>query len=155
MAQVTSPLLSCFNFSPDTTTVTDTNTMIGANIEEGDGPVERHVLETVGSYGYQINRIVDVLTVLVDQAEELGMLAKLMPEDERSIQDFVVMAARASAASEKFLSQTTQQAAERLIRGMRALGKSDSISDRLLCNRLKAQLREEILDEEEAEKKTA
>src|SRR6266511_881647 len=47
-------------FAPDTTTITDTSTIMGSNIQEGDGPIERHVLEKVGSYGYQINRIVDV-----------------------------------------------------------------------------------------------
>jgi hypothetical protein len=38
---------------------------------------------------------------------------------------------------------------------MRALEKSDNFSDRLLCSKLKAQLREAILAEKEAEKKTA
>jgi hypothetical protein len=53
---------------------------ITINNNAGDVDVERAVLGQVGSYGYQMSRILDAVTVLVDQFEEQGGLDKLQPE---------------------------------------------------------------------------
>ena len=156
MAPVPTPWLSCFNFSPDTTTVTDTNTIIGSNIEEGDGPIERHVLENVGSYGFQLNRIIDVLSIIVDRATAgKGMLSDLrtddatpkntMTEDMKSLRDFKDMAETTRSEADKFISERTERAAGRFIQGMQLLKKSDSWENKDLYLKLKKQIEQEIL----------
>lgn len=143
MSQDNTPLFSWFNFSPDTTTITDTDTIIGSNIEEGDGPVERHVLQKVGSYGYQLNRILDVLSILLERAKLEGKLPA-DPKSERCIQDFEEMAKSADAASKEYKGQATKLAVERLIKRMQRLRESEDAADRALYEKFRTQIERQL-----------
>src|SRR5262249_14698317 len=46
-----------------------------------DADVERHVLGEVGSYGYQLSRIIDAVDLLVHELD----LARLAPEQQRIV----------------------------------------------------------------------
>ena len=67
----------------------------GINIE--DAPVEEQVLNSVGSYGKQINRINDVLKVLLQHLDRKS----LTPEEARTVREFEWMAERANECSSK------------------------------------------------------
>ena len=155
MSPDNTPLFSWFNFSPDTTTVTDTSTIVGSNIEEGDGPIERHVLEKVGSYGFQLNRIIDVLSILLERATAQGqLLADLKsehpytaPDGEKArhaIEDFYTMAQDANQASKEYKDDATKLAVERLIKRMQRLRDSGDASDKALYQKFRTRIEQEL-----------
>ena len=65
---------------------------------EQDASTEQHVLDTVGSYGSQINRIMDVVSLLVPLLKD----KTLSDSDRRTIADFEELATKADEASSTF-----------------------------------------------------
>lgn len=63
-----------------------------------DAPVEQHVVDTVGSYGYQLNRVIDVLGVLVSELKP----EKLTPQEQQYVFEFKKLAAEADRAAREF-----------------------------------------------------
>ena len=45
-------------------------TIVFGNANLADANTEQHVVDSVGSYGYQLNRILDALTVLIREGED-------------------------------------------------------------------------------------
>jgi hypothetical protein len=68
----------------------------GCNVE--DAEVEQHVVDEVGSYGKQINRVLDAMTVLVSRIPP----DTLTPQERRYIDAFEDLAHAADEASKKF-----------------------------------------------------
>ncbi len=71
----------------------------GCNIE--DAGVEQHVLGEVGSYGKQMNRVLDVLTVLVSRAD----LGSLTPEEKDHVDSFNKLANAADRATREYQNE--------------------------------------------------
>lgn len=69
----------------------------GCNVE--DTEVEQHVVDEVGSYGKQINRVLDAMTVLVSH---IPRETTLTPQERRYIDAFEDLAHAADEASRKF-----------------------------------------------------
>jgi len=67
----------------------------GCNLQDQD--TEQHVLDNVGSYGYQLGRIIDVLNVLVARLPA----AELTPQERQDVADFQDLAHRVEAALEE------------------------------------------------------
>jgi len=91
----------------------------GCNTE--DVPVEQHVLDSVGSYGFQLNRLVDALLVVIDHATLKG----LDNEEKQKIKAFKEMAQAADHAAREYEGQITETGVEKLISGMRSLQQAD------------------------------
>lgn len=70
----------------------------GCNVEDAD--VEQHVVDEVGSYGKQLNRVLDVLTVLVARIDEKEL--KLTPQERQFVDQFEELARAADDAVTKF-----------------------------------------------------
>ncbi len=68
----------------------------GCNV--ADRPVETEVLNTVGSYGSQINRIMDAMSLLIARLNR----NELTPKEQDSIYRFTELAARADKAAADF-----------------------------------------------------
>jgi hypothetical protein len=68
----------------------------GCNVQDED--VERHVLSKVGSYGYQLNQIIDAMGVLVSRIDR----ASLTPAEARDVDRFKDLAEMADRASAEF-----------------------------------------------------
>jgi hypothetical protein len=68
----------------------------GANI--ADKPVETEVLNTVGSYGSQINRIMDAMSVLISRLDR----HELTPKEQVAIYRFTELAALADKVATSF-----------------------------------------------------
>jgi hypothetical protein len=75
----------------------------GKNVE--DIPVEKHVLEKVGSYGKQLNCVFDTMSILVSRIEKRD----LTPDEQYAIFRFKDLAARADAAASNFKGQQPQK----------------------------------------------
>ena len=58
---------------------------ITINNNAGDAPIEEQVLGEVGSYGYQLSRIIDAVRALIDGLEASGSLTKLDPAQQQII----------------------------------------------------------------------
>ena len=91
----------------------------GSNVQ--DAPVEQHVLDQVGSYGYQLNRIIDVLQVLVKEGGFKGTTRR----DKDVMEQFSKLATSADAAAKGFRGEATAASVENLIQGLRRLRDSD------------------------------
>jgi hypothetical protein len=128
MAQATNPLTDWFNlftyfpttnwqkaFSP---TITPTINF-GCNTE--DVPVEQHVLDSVGSYGFQLNRVIDALLVIVDHSA----VKKMSADDQRKIAAFKDLAQAADDSAKEFDGQLTETRVDTLIARMHSLQKAD------------------------------
>ncbi len=106
-------------YSPMTSTNTNTNTNFnfGCNIE--DATVEKHVVETVGSYGFQLNRVIDALLIILNH-QKLTELSpeKLFPEEDWKIEAFRKLAKDADEAAKEYQGQITETGVEKLITGM-------------------------------------
>lgn len=79
----------------------------GCNIEDKD--VEQHVVDSVGSYGSQINRMMDVLTVLVARLDP----ETLTPEEQDFVDEFQALARRADKAASDFQHEPRHAALQR------------------------------------------
>jgi hypothetical protein len=93
----------------------------GNNVQ--DAPVEKHVLDTVGSYGSQLNRVLDVLLVLTDHPT----LSGLSVEEEQKVKAFRQLAQAADEAAKGFEGQATLTGVEKFITGMRSLKQTDPV----------------------------
>ena len=67
----------------------------GCNLQDQD--TEQHVLNEVGSYGYQLSRIIDVLHALVARVPS----GELTPQEQQDIAGFCDMAQQVDAAVEE------------------------------------------------------
>ena len=56
---------------------------ITINNNAGDVGLEETVLKEVGSYGYQLSRIIDAVQVIVDQLEKGPVLGDLSPDHQQ------------------------------------------------------------------------
>ena len=66
---------------------------ITINNNAGDAGVEQTVLGEVGSYGYQIGRLIDAVKVVVDELEKPQGVDKLTPDQRQAIANFRQLAA--------------------------------------------------------------
>ena len=64
----------------------------GSNVQ--DAPVEQHVVDQVGSYGYQLNRIIDLLKVAVDDGQVKGKSER----EKQVVEKFLTLARSADQA---------------------------------------------------------
>jgi len=98
------------------------NVNIGCNIE--DAPVEQHVVEKAGSYGYQLNRIIDVLTVLISNVDR----NQLTPQECGFVDKFKELASDADSAAAEFQDkprhELTRADVDVLIDDLRSLKRS-------------------------------
>lgn len=74
----------------------------GCNVE--DIPTEQHVLNNVGSYGSQINRIIDVVSLLLPTLKT----ATLSDREREAIVDFERLARQADEASSSFRNKSAR-----------------------------------------------
>jgi hypothetical protein len=74
-----------------------------ANI--GDREIEQEVVDSVGSYGYQLNRILDALVVLVHRADSEG--PPLTEDDRRALYRLLDLADAADQAVKRAKAATT------------------------------------------------
>lgn len=91
----------------------------GSNVQ--DAPVEQHVVDQVGSYGYQLNRIIDLLKVAVDE----GQLKGKNEREKQVIAKFLTLAKNADQAAKEFKGEVTEESVQKLIQDLRRLQHSD------------------------------
>ena len=99
--------LDLLNWNPFTNTNTTTTNYFGCNID--DRPTEHHVLENVGSYGYQLNRIIDVVELLIAKIE-----LKLQGDDAARFNELKEILSMNRAGDEKDKKTAELQKAEKL-----------------------------------------
>jgi len=127
------PLLDWFNYFTNWQNAFSPTINFGSNLQ--DAPVEEHVLDKVGSYGYQLNRILDALQVVVAEGRFTGK----NKHDREVLQKFEDLADKADQASNEFKGNATEDSVHELIQGLRRLQHSD---DELDHERFKALVRE-------------
>jgi hypothetical protein len=91
----------------------------GSNVQ--DAPIEQHVVDQAGSYGYQLNRIIDVLKVAVDE----GTLKGKNEREKQVIAKFLTLAKNADQAAREFKGEVTEESVHKVIQGLRRLQHSD------------------------------
>ncbi len=110
----------------------------GCNVE--DAGVEQHVVDKVGSYGSQINRILDVLSVLVSRMDR----ASLTPDQQDFVRRFELLAAQADQASAEYQGKqrhaVTETEVDQLMDRIRELKVADLARYETLLNRVRAAL---------------
>lgn len=87
--------LRTWNYQPVTSWF---DNFITINANTKDAAVEQHVLGEVGSYGYQINRLLDAVNLLVGRLE----LSTLSAEDQRIVVRVADLADKADRAAKQF-----------------------------------------------------
>ena len=80
---------------------------ITVNWNAGDADVEQHVLGEVGSYGYQLGRILDAVNLLVGQLK----LTELSPEQQKVVVRLQDLADQANRAVKEYRSDVTAPSA--------------------------------------------
>jgi hypothetical protein len=126
MTQVRNPLNDWFNYV--FTYLPTTNWQhafsptinFGCNVE--DAPVEQHVVDSVGSYGFQLNRVLDALSVIVDHPA----LSGLSLEEKQKVEAFRELARAADDAAKEYEGKLTETGVEKLITSMRSLRQTDA-----------------------------
>ena len=93
----------------------------GCNVE--DAQIEQHVVDSVGSYGFQLNRVLDALSVIIDKPTPKGRSA----EDSQKIEAFKELARAADAAAKEYEGEATETRVEKLIEDMNALKQTDPV----------------------------
>ena len=101
--------------------------------EAGDPDKELEIVENVASYGKQLGRIVEALSVVLQH----GSFSDLEPDEEVAKQRFLEMADEIAAAKGKDMTPTLESA-DRFLAGMSRLRRQDPRTYRAL--------REKILD---------
>jgi hypothetical protein len=99
--------------------------------EAGDPQQEREIVENVASYGKQLGRIIDALTVVLQHESFSG----LEPDEELTKRRFLEMAAEISAVKGDFTSPSVESV-DRLLVGMNRIRRQDPESYRMLRARL-------------------
>jgi guanylate kinase len=79
------------------------------------------VVDQAGSYGYQLNRIIDLLKVAVDD----GTLKGKNEREKQVIAKFLTLAKNADQAAKEFKGEATQESVHKLIEDIRRLQHSD------------------------------
>jgi hypothetical protein len=102
----------------------------GSNVQ--DAPEEQHVVDRVGSYGYQLNRIIDVLKVAVDD----GIVKGKNEREKQAVDKFVTLAKNADQAAKEFKGEVTEESVQKLIEGLRRLQHTDRALYQSLVNEL-------------------
>lgn len=74
-------------------------TIVFGNANIADSDVEQHVVDSVGSYGYQLNRILDALAVLIRENEDAK--APRTQEDRRVLYRLLDLADAADEAAKR------------------------------------------------------
>lgn len=108
----------------------------GCNVE--DISTEQHVLNNVGSYGSQINRIIDVVSLLVP-----ALKSKTLSGNERkAITDFEQLARQADEASSSFRNKLPRnlslEEVDDFLERLRTLANADPEQYRLAVARVRA-----------------
>lgn len=110
----------------------------GRNVADAD--VEEHVLDKVGSYGSQLNRIIDAMTVLLATLDR----EQMTPQERRFIDRFEDLADQADEAAASFQGKRrhriTREDLNGLIDGIRSLERSDTGLYREFVERIYAAL---------------
>jgi hypothetical protein len=96
----------------------------GCNVQ--DVPVEEHVVDKVGSYGYQLNRILNALQVVIEDGKFHGKTA----HDKDAVSKLLELAHDADQAAREFQGEATEDGVHKLVNGMRELERSEDASDR-------------------------
>jgi hypothetical protein len=96
----------------------------GSNVQ--DVPVEEHVVDKVGSYGYQLNRILNALQVVIEH----GKFSAENAHDKDAVQKLLDLAHDADQAAREFQGEATADGVHKLVQGMRQLESSKDASDR-------------------------
>jgi hypothetical protein len=99
--------------------------------EAGDPEQEREIVENVASYGKQLGRIIDALTVVLQHESFSG----LEPDEELTKRRFLEMAEEISAVKGDFTSPSVESV-DRLLVGMNRIRRQDPESYRMLRARL-------------------
>ena len=76
------------------------NFYFGCNIK--DAPTEAHVLNTVGSYGFQLNRIIDMVQLIDKYAKVDLKNADLSSSERQKLRDFRELAEAADLAAKEY-----------------------------------------------------
>jgi hypothetical protein len=124
MAQPTNPWSDWFNYVftyfPTTNWQHAFSPTINFGCNTEDAPVEQHVLDSVGSYGFQLNRVLDALTVILEDPALKAL------QGNPKIKDFMDMAKAADDAAKEYQDQVaTETGVRKLIKGMRTLQEAD------------------------------
>jgi hypothetical protein len=107
----------------------------GSNVQ--DIPEEQHVLYQVGSYGYQLNRIIDMLKVVVDHGKFNGKKnGSKSGRDQQVIQKFLELAKATDTAASDFKGEATEQSVQEVIACLRRLQHSDDERYKTLVGQL-------------------
>lgn len=110
----------------------------GCNVE--DMPTEQHVVSKVGSYGKQINCILDAMSVLVARVDR----HLLSPRERQAVEAFESLARSADEAAADFQNrrrgQVTLDDIDRIVEQLQALRGKDDERYRNLVERLAAGL---------------
>ena len=97
----------------------------GCNLD--DEPIEAHVKSQVGSYGKQINRLMDALSVLVQHAQ---LDVEELPENDRkALASFLELDAKADEAARSYSRDKAIQQARDLVREIEVLQRSPDVAD--------------------------
>lgn len=114
----------------------------GYNVQ--DVNVEQHVLNEVGSYGMQLNRVLDLLMVLLPRVIDAAARGSLGAAERRAVEDFEDLARRADTAAASYQGKNprsiTRSDVDRMIEGMRALESGDPVLHRDLLRLLSDRL---------------
>ena len=92
--------LRYWDYRPDTQWL---DHFITVNWNAGDAGVEQHVLGEVGSYGYQLNRILDAVNLLVDKLK----LTEISPEQQKVVIRLQDLADQANRAVKEYRTNVT------------------------------------------------
>lgn len=90
---------------------------IGKNV--GDAATEQHVLNEVGSYGMQLNRVLNVLKVIVDHTDQ----TKLGKQEAKSVKQFIDLADAADKAATEFRQNFIEDNLNKMIKDLHSLEK--------------------------------
>jgi hypothetical protein len=91
----------------------------GSNVQ--DAPVEQHVVDQVGSYGFQLNRIIDALQVVLEDGKFKGQNQR----EKQVLDKFLTLARDADQSAREFKGEVTTQGVRQLIQKLRILRHSD------------------------------
>lgn len=109
-----------------------------------DVNVEQHVLDEVGSYGSQLNRIIDLLSVLLPRVIDAKQRQSLTPAERSMVEKFEDLARRADTAAAAYKRESpkaiTRAEIERFVQGMRELERADEALYGTLLKRLYEEL---------------
>jgi hypothetical protein len=114
----------------------------GCNLN--DAPTEQHVVNSVGSYGFQLNRVLDALSVCLDHVTLDGV----SPEEIEKLKAFKRLAQKADDAAKEFKGRATAGGVRKLLESLQELQRSGSEADLELYHTLRKQILTELVDKQ-------